>query len=484
MLFLGIDVGTQAAKAIISTESGEVVAEGRWPIETPAAKMPAGWAIQEPKAWWQAAKEATRRSVGCLGKAGGASREIEAVSIDSTSGTFVPLDRSARPLVPALMYNDVRAGEEAERINSVAEDFRASHGYSFSASFALPKILWMKENLPAVFDNTWKFAHAADYLVGKLTGEFGVSDTSNALKTGYDLLNLRWPDFIEGLGIPLAKMPRVVSPGEFVGAVSKEAARETGLFLGTKVVAGCSDGTAALIASGAAETGTANSNLGTTLVVRAVTDRIIHDPKGRIYCHLHPDGYWLPGGASNTGCEGLDRRFPLSRRRRLEESLTQVAPTSLVVYPLARKGERLPFNNPQARGFIVGEPSSEEELYAAHLEGVAFLEKWTYELLQELGCGRPQAIYVTGGGAESIPWLGVRATVLGQPLLKPEVSESAFGSAILAASKSAYSSLTEACRAMVSIEREVQPDAVNTRRYADRYAAFREECGKRGYDRG
>lgn len=485
MLFLGIDVGTQAAKAIICTERGEVVAEGRCGIEPLAVELPPGWAIQEVEAWWRAAQGAVRSALGGLRQAGRKPRDIRALAVDSTSGTFLPLDSLGRPLLPALMYNDLRGGAEAEKVNSAAADLLARHGYSFNASFSLPKIVWIKDNLPTVFENTWKFAHAADYIVGKLTGRFGLSDTSNVLKSGYDLLELRWPTFIEeDLGIPLEKLPQVVAPGESVGRLSADAAEQTGLPQGTKVVAGCSDGTAALIASGAVSVGTANTNLGTTLVVRAVADRIIRDPKGRVYCHLHPEGLWLPGGASNTGCEGLDKRFPLSGRRLLEQLIPNVVPTHLIVYPLARKGERLPFNDPDAQGFIVGTPESDQELYAAYLEGVAFLEKWTYELLTELGCDWPKDVYVTGGGAQSQPWLRIRATVLDQALLKPTISESALGAAILAASNIAYSGVTEASRGMVSIEEKIEPDVGKTAAYVERYGAFREEFRRRGYDRG
>lgn len=483
MLFLGIDVGTQAAKAILATANGKVVAEGRCPIQTLPVELPPGWAVQEAESWWHAAKEAVRLALGNLPKAGKSPRDIEAIAIDSTSGTFLPLDQVSRPLIPALMYNDLRAGDEAQKVNAAAGDFLAKLGYSFNASFSLPKILWIKQNQPYVFDNAWKFLHAADYLLGKLTGDFAVSDTSNALKSGYDLVDLRWPDFIENeLAIPLDKLPRVLTPGEVVGKVSKQAAEQTGLVADTTVVAGCSDGTAALIASGASHVGTANSNLGTTLVIRAVSKDIVHDPKGRLYCHRHPDGYWLPGGASNTGCEGVDRRFLPANRQRLQEALPAVTPTNLIVYPLARKGERLPFNDPEAEGFVSGAPESEEALYAAHLEGVAFLERWTYELLHALGSEPPQAVYVTGGGAESHGWLKIRATVLSKLLLKPRVSESAFGSAILAASRTAYRSLSEACQAMVSIDKEVEPDPANLESYANRYAAFRAEMKRRGYD--
>jgi xylulokinase len=138
-------------RGLSSTEKGEVAAEGRSPIQSSAEKLPPGWAHQQAEAWWKVANEAIRLAVKGLGAIGRSSEEIEALAIDSTSGTFVPLDKDGHPLLPALMYNDVRAVQQAESINSSAEEFCARHGYSFNASFALPKMVWIKEHLPRLF---------------------------------------------------------------------------------------------------------------------------------------------------------------------------------------------------------------------------------------------------------------------------------------------------------------------------------------------
>jgi len=113
------------------------------------------------------------------------------------------------------------------------------------------------------------------------------------------------------------------------------------------VVAGATDGTASFIASGAVAPGEWNSTLGTTLVVRGVSRELIKDPSGGVYCHAHPMGYWLPGGASSTGGECLKHSFPGEDWAALDREALARAPTALVVYPLARVGERLPFHQPR-----------------------------------------------------------------------------------------------------------------------------------------
>jgi xylulokinase len=168
------------------------------------------------------------------------------------------------------MYNDGRAVQEAEAINQVSQAFQTRLGYAFNASFALAKMLWLKQQRPKIFASTSLFVHATDFIIGKLSGTYHLSDYSNALKSGYDLERYEWPAFIEHeLGIPLEKLPQIVHPGTPITTVSGECAAETGLAANTPVVAGMTDGCTSQIASGAVKPGDWNSTLGTTLVIKA-----------------------------------------------------------------------------------------------------------------------------------------------------------------------------------------------------------------------
>jgi xylulokinase len=471
-LYLGLDVGTQGARALVCDESGRVVSQASEPFQSPGIPdLPAGWFEQDPQDWWKAA-------VTCLKKvAAGLSEGISALSVDSTSGTILPVDENGNPLTNALMYNDGRAVDEAKICNEAGIDLTEKLGYKFGASFALPKILWIKNHQPDVYQRTWKFIHAADFIIGRLIDDFGISDYSNALKTGYDLVDLKWPDFIEyKLDIPLSKLPVVVTPGEIIGSINPSAGDETELKTGTPVAAGVSDGTAGFIASGASGIGDWNSTIGTTLVLRGVSKNLVKDPQGRIYCHRHPDGWWLPGGASNVGGECLAKFFPNDDYAELDRQASQYLPTDVIVYPLARQGERLPFINNNAQGFVSGEPRNRAELYAAYLQGVAFVERWSLELMEELGADVSGTVYATGGGAKSLQWMQIRADVLGRKIVRPAITESAMGSAIVAASRTGFNCLSDASSAMVSIDAEVRPDSQKAQAYNERYKRFREEC--------
>ncbi|MFQ6132759.1 MAG: FGGY-family carbohydrate kinase [Armatimonadota bacterium] len=481
-MFLGLDVGTQSARALVASPSGEVLAQGAEPLRPGETELPAGWAEQDAEEWWRAAAAALAEALVGLRQAGHAPADLTALAVDSTSGTIVPVDRQSRPLRPALMYNDNRAVAEAQEVNAAGAELCERLGYRFGPAFALPKLLWLARHEPETLAAAHRVLHAADFLVARLTGRDDLTDTSNALKTGCDLVSRQWPAFMtRSLDIPAELLPELTSPGEPIGEVAASAAAETGLPEGLTVVAGCTDGTAAFIASGAAQPGDVNSNLGTTLVVRSVARDLVRDPLGRIYCHAHPDGLWLPGGASNVGGEILAEEFPQADYADLDRRAAQLVPTELLSYPLARTGERLPFVSATAEGFLVGSPTSQAERYAAHLEGVAFVEKWTYEVLAGLGAEPAASILVTGGGARSDLWLRIRASVLGQALHRPARAESAFGAAVLAASRTHYGSLLEACREMVATEHTVEPVGEWAEPYADSYLALRAECERRGY---
>ena len=481
-LVIGIDVGTQGVRILAVDRSGKVCASASEALPPARTDLPAGWAEQQPDDWWRATITCLRRVLAALAEQGIPGEEIAALAVDSTSGTVLPVDRAGRALSGALMYNDSRSAPYVDEVRAAASALEDKLGYAIRSSFALPKIVWMMRERPDIHRQTALYIHAADYIVGKLTGEYGVTDHSNALKTGFDLVDYGWPDFIErDLGVALEKLPRVVAPGDPIAAVSSEAARLTGLAAGTVVVGGMTDGSAAQVASGASEVGAWNSILGTTLVIKGITANLIKDPAGRFYCHLHPNRSWMPGGASNTGCKWIVQDYPGADPAALDRAAEPCLPTNLIRYPLARSGERFPFVAPDAAGFVIGEPDGGDELYAAGLEGLAYLERLAYETLIELGAEVGDTLYVTGGGARSPIWLRVRASVLSRRLLRPAVSETAMGAALLAASQTLFDSLAGAARHMVTVDHEVEPHQPWIAPYEEGYGRFVETCRARGY---
>lgn len=485
MLFLGLDLGTGGIRIIICDQKGEVVvrSETPFPPEVSPQNLPPGWSEQEPDLWTKCSLECLRKALSKLEESRRSPKEIKAICVDSTSGTIIPVNGEGKPLSPAIMYNDIRSGEEAKELNKAGRTITEKVGYKFKPTFALAKILWIKKNWEEVYQKTQRFIHPTDFINLLLTGYLTPTDTSNALKTGYDLVDRRWPRFISReIGISRDLLPEVVKPGEKIGEVSRACARETGLAPGTSVVAGMTDGVAAFFASGARRSGEWNTTLGTTLVVKGIAEHLIKDREENIYCHLHPDGYWLPGAASNVGGECLNYYFPPEKLEELNARATDYIPTRLLIYPLMRKGERFPFQNSEAEGFMAGRVKNDYHLFVGFLEGVGLVERWSYEIVEKLGAEVKNRIYTTGGGARSLPWLRIRASILNKQVARPKYGESAFGSAVVAASHIAHSDLTTAIEEMVKLEITVDPEKELVKFYQAKYRRFREACRVIGYE--
>jgi len=194
MLYMGIDVGTQGVRCLVVDEAGRPVASKSVPFSRLNIAQREGWQEQSPADWQGAMEEAVRACTARLRADGHGPDAVVAISVDGTSGTIVPLDAAHRPLTNGIMYNDPRAREQAAKVRAAMGAYERKLGYAFGASFSLPRILWILENRPEVYEQTAVFAHQADYITGLLCGEFAVSDYSNALKTGYDLLDGGWPN--------------------------------------------------------------------------------------------------------------------------------------------------------------------------------------------------------------------------------------------------------------------------------------------------
>lgn len=476
MIFLGIDAGTQGVRTIGVDEKGNVRAAASVAYETLNTSDKAGYYEQIPDDWYEAAGDTVRDCLEQLKQAGLSTDEVQAVCVDGTSGTIVPVDEQLKPLSPALMYNDARAADQLPLIHAVCGTLERRCGYTINASFALPRLLWIKEHRPAVYEKTRWFLHQADWLMAQLCGVSGVTDYSNALKTGYDIVNGGWPDEIGRLGIDMGKLPRVVAPGVLIGRVTQEAALRTGLSCGTAVVAGATDGYASALAAGAVKTGDWASILGTTLVLKGVTRQLLIDPGGSGYSHLMPTGEYMIGGASNVGGRILNE-FK-EHFETFNKHVNALSPTGVVCYPLMGKGERFPFVDPAARMFVYGDISDPRVRYTALMEGVGYTERLAYERMAQMGAPVGDVIYTSGGACRSEEWLLVRASILGKTLRVPAVIDAAMGSALLAAAH-VFGSLAEAAQSMLRIAKTVEPVAQKVGQYEESYGAFCVECAKR-----
>jgi D-ribulokinase len=467
---IGIDLGTQSVRVVLADEDGTVVGSARAPLSS--IRSDEVRHEQDPEAWWAAVGEVASEVTSGLG-----GRDVQGLAICSTSGTTLLADADGRPLTPAIMYNDGRASEEARIAQEAGEEVWDSLGYRISSSYALPRLLWLLRNGHG--EGASRMMHQADFIASRLAGELVETDWSHALKTGWDLVNERWPEEVmELLKVPVDLLPPVVRPGTRIGSVGDSAAEHTGIPAGTPIRAGMTDSCAAQIAAGALKEGCWNSVLGTTLALKGVTPKLLHDPGGVVYCHRHPDGGWLPGGASSTGAGVISEMFPGADLDDLNERAGRRGPSSAVFYPLAVKGERFPFADPEARSFWDGKPDDETDRFRAVLEGVAFVERLCFVHLESLGASVSGPVSSTGGGAKSRLWSQLRADVLGVPVVVPHSSEGSVGMAILA--RAGDGSVAEAASRMSQTKWEFEPHSADGR-LAENFERLMSAFVERGY---
>ena len=457
MSFLGIDLGTGGVRCLLVNESGEIISDVSCSLNKTNLSNVPGHSEQDGKEWISILEDAFDELFS-----NPLHRDIQAVAVDSTSGTVLPVSPSGVPLAPALLHNDGRALEEAQ---SCEQYF----GGSCSPTFSLPKILWMQNNLELA-DNTL-FLHATDFLNCWLAGHTNLpTDSTNAMKSG---VNLETGDWQEKL--PQLNLPKVVSPGEIIGEINTQHCKRWGLRAGIKLVSGATDSNAAFYASGAGGPGEWSSTIGTTLAIKGISQKRINDPTGGIYCHRHPDGHWLPGGASNAGGEILrEHKNELSVLENAAANV-QFIPNSLV-YPSVRIGERLPFLDANFKPFFEGDERRGKDYLLACLEGIAFVEFLSYELLETQGAIVGEKIFATGGAASSNLGLQIRADILQKSMHVPAHPNSAMGAAILAAAGYLNRGVGGVSKNMVSMKGVIEPSTSPSEQRLDRLAYFRTRC--------
>lgn len=475
--FIGIDIGTQGARVALIDVDGNLIdtTEKIFQLNDSSREE------QSPDAWWLACLSCLKTLMLNI-KDSVDSAYIKAISVTSTSGTIIPMDGTHRPLHNAIMYSDKRSAEAAKLCKDLAlkANLHAAAYKNFNSSCGLSKMVWYVQTYPDKIKRLHQFIHASDYIIGKLCGYWGITDYTNALKSGYDIQNLRWPTYIyENLPIKKEWLQAVVPSGTPIALLLPELKKELDINNDIEIVVGMTDGCASQVASGAVKPGQWNTTIGTTLVVKGVTRKEIIDPQGVLYNHRHPDGYAMPGGASNTGADWITGEFD-DDLARLNKSALQLMPSEYISWPLRQQGERFPIIAPHALGFEE-KGLSKEERFVANLEGVAYIERYAYEMIEQLSGEKVEVVYTAGGGSNNDAWLKIRSNVLNLSIHKMKYITGAVGAAIVAASKTYFNSLTAASDQLTQIEKIIEPERRLVEEYDKGYKKFLTALVDRGY---
>ena len=351
-------------------------------------------------------------------------QSIQAIAINGTSSTVLLCDDRGNPITEAILYNDGRGKD----IQAKLSQFVPPHHLTLSASSSLAKLI-------SYFKQATYFLHQADWLAFLLHGKLGVSDYHNALKLGYDVVNLSYPSWLVNQDF-FDLLPQVLAPGTVIGKVETAIAQQLNLNPNCLVCTGTTDSIAAFLASKAKEPGEAVTSLGSTLVLKLLSTTPIEDLASGIYSH-RLGNLWLTGGASNTGGNVL--KYFFSEQELIEYS-KQINPQNISYfnyYPLLTPGDRFPINNPNLLPQLEPRPENPIDFLQGLLEGIARIEALGYQKLQALGATPLTQVYTAGGGAKNLIWQRIRERYLGVSVCSSRHTEAAYGTALLA--KNSYS---------------------------------------------
>ena len=411
-LSLGIDLGTSGIRCAVIDPSGAVIAMTRGSYPDDSAE-----------GWWTAVAEGLHAMRDTIGAS--QMQQIGGLAVDGTSGSMVLVDASLVPVTAPLMYNSSGFDAEAAQIAPIAPEGHMAQGPSSGLARALRLQAQDRDG------KATHLCHQADFILARLIGAAGHSDENNALKTGYDVENRCWPDWIPRTQLRTALLPQVHPVGAAIKPIDLSVAETFGLSPNTMAHAGTTDSIAAFLATGAAEIGDTVTSLGTTLAIKMLSTRRIDDAAQGIYSHRLGD-MWLVGGASNSGGGALLAHFSVENLARLGDLIDPSIPTDLDYYPLAKPGERFPINDPDLPPRLTPRPADDALFFQGLLEGIARIEARCYRALREQGAPDVRQIFTAGGGAQSHVWQAIRARMIDAPFAEALHTEAAVGTARLA----------------------------------------------------
>lgn len=486
-LFIGLDVGTSSAKAVLIDSAGAVlaVAAPEYDFQTPKPL----WAEANPEDWYQGSVEAIRQ---VLEKAEG--RTVAGLGLTGQMHGLVLLDAEGAVLRPCILWNDQRTGEECRELTDAVGEDRVLQitGNPILAGFTAPKIRWVEKNEPEIFARIAHILLPKDYIRYRLTCEFA-TDVADASGTSLlDVGNRQWSEILcDACHVQAEWLPRLFESAEVSARIAPGGASATGLPENLPVAAGAGDQAAQAVGSGIIEEGLLSATFGTSGVVFAHSKKFVIEPEGRLhaFCSAVPGEWHLMGvmlSAAGSFQWFRNQLGDLERERESEggeDAYTQlvnlaepvpVGCEGLLFLPYL-SGERTPHPDPLARGAFVGLTlrHGKGHLVRSVLEGITFGMNDSLELMRMLGIN-PEQIVISGGGVKSSLWRQMMADVFASRVVRVNASEgAAFGAALLAGvAAGTYDSVEDACRRTIRITGDEQPKPNLVEQYRAAYEAY------------
>ncbi len=478
MIYLGIDLGTSSVKILATDDDNKIVGDvtREYPVYFPQDK----WAEQDPRDWWTGTKEAIKELVD---KYEIPSDGIKAVSFSGQMHGLVALDEANEVLTPAILWCDQRTEEECDDITKFFGSKKLSEytGNKALTGFTAPKILWVKKNLPDIYNKIKHIMLPKDYVNFCLTGNYStdVSDASGMLLL--DVKNRTWSkEMLDYLGINESMLPKLHESYDVTGVISEAVKSELGLEGEILVVAGAGDQAAGAVGTGTVVEGIVSVTLGTSGVVFAAHDEYAVDGENRLHAFAHASGKYHTMGVMLSAANCLKwwvetMQKGMSFEDLLAEAEAIETPDNKLIFLPYLMGERTPYADPDAKGAFVGMSMNTERghMTKAVLEGVSFGLRDSMEILKDIHVPINE-VRVIGGGAKSPLWKQILADMFNAEIQEINTNQGgALGAAILAAVGAGhFSEVKEGCDKMIQVTNSVLPIAENVDFYNSKYPNY------------
>lgn len=477
-MYLGLDLGTSGLKGVVIDDKGQVLAQES--VSLSVSSPQATWSEQDPLSWWQACVDVVGQLQSRLDLS-----KLKAIGLSGQMHGATLLDRQGDILRPCILWNDGRSQAQCQALMAEFPDLIKRSGNLAMPGFTAPKIRWVQENEPAIFEKLAFVLLPKDYLAYRLTGEMS-SDCSDAAGTLWLNPETRqWDDaLLAATGLTQANMPTVYEGCDLVGVLSEGVAQQLKLPQ-LPVVAGAGDNAAGAVGMGVTNPGQGFISLGTSGVYFTVSESHKANPENTVhaFCHALPNR-WHQMGVTLSAANSLSWFAKLVGKTvpelldGLEDS--GLKRTSVLFLPYL-SGERTPHNDPLANGQFVGLTNTinVDSMTLAVLEGVAFSLLDCQNALDSAGSVADE-LSLIGGGARNAMWRQIIANVLDKRLTYRDGGDvgPGLGAARLALLGEQQSQgkdiellIAEYCT-LPDVLAEHQPDASVRAYYQEKYALY------------
>lgn len=484
--FMGIDMGTQGVRIGVYDEVGKIAAgcEEKWETRYPKP----GWAEQDPRVWWSAVKKGLHKCSDAMPRE--VRMHIAACCVCATSSSVFAVDREGAPLMDAIMWLDARSCAEMEKINSTHHEILDYCGGKTSFEWMIPKVLWLKHNRHALYQQSYKIVEQLDWVNYKLCAVFAASICNATCKWHY--VNSRGGfqrEFMEKVGLKDYEeklITHVLKIGEPVGRIRRELAEELGFSEDMEIVQGGIDAHMAMLGLNVTSPGKLGIIMGTSFVHLCLSQ----GEKPRMtgiwgpYDSAVMENMWLLEGGQISAAglvNWFKDNFHIEDGRNgpygsLMDSLKETEPGAEGITVLDYfQGNRTPYKNARAKGVIYGLNIEHtwKQIYRGVIEGVSFGTRSIIENFERQGCP-VHVISVCGGVTRDQEWLQIIADITGRSIMVTrERQAGVLGCCIAAASgHRCYESFAQAAEKMVRIIRVVEPDAGRHQLYEKPYVRY------------